>query len=106
MSIQAVSCFQVSGPAVVEPNEERQLQMLDVYPEFGRRFAPGGLDRVTGTYVEVRTDDGATGFFGPIFDETAPIIAAKLAERLIGQDPLAYELLWDVLYRGDRHARK
>jgi hypothetical protein len=30
--IRAAWCFQVWGPAVVEANEERQLQMLDVYP--------------------------------------------------------------------------
>ena len=34
MKISAVRCFQVSGPAQVEPSEERQLQMLDIYPEF------------------------------------------------------------------------
>ena len=103
--IRTVSCFQVSGPASVEANEERQLQMLDVYPEFARRGPGGGENRVTGTYVEITTTDGPSGLFGPIFDETAPIIQAKLAGRLIGQDPLAFEFLWDVLYRGDRHAR-
>src|SRR5207237_95859 len=60
-TIREVRCFQVSGPAEILPVEERQLQMLDVYPEFARRPPGSGATRVSGTYVEVRTDDGATG---------------------------------------------
>jgi len=78
MKIRSVTCFQVSGAATVEPNEERQLQMLDIYPEYARRGASTTVEqRVTGTYVQVSTDDGAAGLFGPIFDETAPIISAR-----------------------------
>jgi len=106
MKVTQVRCFEVSGPATIEASEERQLQMLDVYPELARRGPGGGADRVTGTYVEVAADEGATGLFGPIFPETAPIILAKLAGHVVGQDPLAFERIWDVLYRQDRHARK
>jgi L-rhamnonate dehydratase len=106
MKIRNLHCFQVSGPATIEASEERQLQMLDVYPELARRGPGGGAERVTGTYVEVVAEDDTTGLFGPIFDETAPIILAKLANHVIGQDALAYERIWDVLYRQDRHARK
>jgi L-rhamnonate dehydratase len=106
MKISELRCFQVSGPAHVEASEERQLQMLDVYPEMARRGPGGGSERVTDTYVEVVADDGTTGLFGSIFEETAPIILAKLASHVVGQDPLAYERIWDVLYRQDRHARK
>src|ERR1700730_8890924 len=106
MRIRELRCFQVSGPATVEASEERQLQMLDVYPELARRGTGTGSDRVTGAYVEVVADDDTTGLFGPIFEETAPIILAKLASHVVGQDPLAYERIWDVLYRQDRHARK
>ena len=105
-TIREVRCFEVSGPAEIMPVEERQLQMLDVYPEFARRPAGGGAIRVTGTYVEVRTDEGATGLFGPIFPETASIVLAKLASYVVGQDALAVERIWDILYRQDRHARK
>ena len=104
--IRELRCTEVSGPASIEASEERQLQMLDIYPELARRGPGGGADRVTGTYVEVVADDGTTGLFGPIFEETAPIILAKLAGHVVGQDPLAYERIWDVLYRQDRHARK
>lgn len=106
MKIRELNCFQVSGPAHVDAFEERQLQMLDIYPELARRGPGPGSERVTDTYVEVIAEDGTTGQFGPIFDETAPIVLAKLAPQVVGQDALAYERLWDVLYRQDRHARK
>ena len=106
MRITNVRCFTVSGPAVLEANEERQLQMLDIYPEYARRGPGSAEQRVTGTYVEVTTEDGTAGLFGPIFEETAPIILAKLRTRLLGLDALASELLWDIMYRQDRHARK
>ena len=43
-TIREVRCLEVSGPAEIMPVEERQLQMLDVYPEFARRPAGGGCD--------------------------------------------------------------
>src|SRR6185503_3466865 len=107
MMIRELRCFQVSGPAQIEGSEERQLQMLDVYPEMARRGpGGGGVDRMTSVYVEVESDQGATGLFGPIFDETAAVLLRKVAPHVVGQDPLAYELIWDVMYRQDRHARK
>jgi L-rhamnonate dehydratase len=107
VKIAAVRCFQASGPADVEPSEERQLQMLDVYPEMARRGPSQARGtRLSGAYVEVESDEGARGLFGPIFPETVPILKAKLVPHLIGQDVLAFERIWDVLYRQDRHARK
>jgi hypothetical protein len=76
MKIRELRCVQVSGRAEVEAPEERQLHMLDIYPELARRGPGAGGARVTGTYVELEADDGTTGLFGPIFDETAPIIPA------------------------------
>ncbi len=107
MKITSVRCFQVSGPASPPPVEERQVGMLDIYPEFAAR-PPVRSDatRQTSTYVQVETDAGISGLFGAIFEETAVIIRKKLAPHLIGQDPLATERIWDVLYRQDRHARK
>ena len=37
MKVTAVRCIQLSGPAQIEGSEERQLQMLDIYPEMARR---------------------------------------------------------------------
>lgn len=107
MVIRAVRCFQVSGhdEGALSP-EERQAQMLDMYPEFAARGPAKASDRVEAIYVEIETDEGVRGLFGPIFAESAAIIRAKLAPHLIGRDPLAGEYLWDILYRQDRHARK
>jgi L-rhamnonate dehydratase len=106
-TIRAVRCFQISGhdPGFLSP-EERQAQMLDIHPEFAARGPATASDRVEAIYVEIATDDGASGIFGPIFAETVAIIKERLARHLIGRDPLAGEFLWDVLYRQDRHARK
>jgi L-alanine-DL-glutamate epimerase-like enolase superfamily enzyme len=106
MKLSHVRCFQVWGAAEIPGSEERQLQMPDVYPQYHARGPGGGQTRLTQTFVQVESDDGAGGLFGPIFEETAPIILAKLRPHLLGQDPLAYELIWDLLYRQDRHARK
>jgi L-rhamnonate dehydratase len=107
LKVAAVRCFQVTGPADVEPSEERQLQMLDVYPENARKGPSQARgSRITDTYVEVESDEGHKGIFGPIFEETAPVLLKKVAPHVVGQDPLAFERIWDVMYRQDRHARK
>src|SRR5712692_4991289 len=107
MKIAAVTCFQVSGPAQVQPMEERQVGMLDIYPEFAARPPSRAVTtRLTATYVQIATDEGPSGLFGPVFEETGIIVVRKLAPHLVGQDPLASERIWDVLYRQDRHARK
>ncbi len=107
-SVSAVRCIHVSGRVDVPVAAERQVGMLDIYPEFAARppQARAADGRITATYVRIDTDDGPSGLFGPIFAETAPLILAKLAPYLLGQDPLAGERHWDVLYRQDRHARK
>lgn len=106
MQITDVRCFQVSGRAEIEASEERQIGMLDIYPELAVRPATGAAVELTATYVQIDTDEGVSGLFGPIFEDTAFIISNKLKPWLIDQDPLAGERLWDVLYRQDRHARK
>jgi L-rhamnonate dehydratase len=107
MKIAAVRCFQIIGPTNIPPMEERQVGMLDVYPEFAARPASRQpTTSLTATYVQIDSDEGLSGLFGSMFEETAVIILRKLASHLVGQDPLAYERIWDVLYRQDRHARE
>ena len=106
MKITAVRCFQVTGPANHAKMEARQVGMLDVYPEFAARpHVQSSSPQASAIYVEIGTDEGPTGLFGPIFEETVTLILGKLKPQLIGRDPLAYEKIWDVLYRQDRHAR-
>ncbi|MDP8921284.1 MAG: mandelate racemase/muconate lactonizing protein [Chloroflexota bacterium] len=107
MKIDRVRAFQLTGPADLPQIEERTSRPLDVYPQVARQEGgprPPGAP-LTQTYIEIGTDEGATGLFGPLFEETAVIILRKLKPYLLGLDPLAGELVWDVLYRQDRHAR-
>ena len=110
MKITDVRCLRVSGPAAPSLIEERQIGMLDIYPEYASRTVtrrepqPGAKSEAI--YVEVESDEGHVGLFGPIFPETAYLILTKLRAHLVGQDPLATERLWDVMYRQDRHARE
>jgi L-alanine-DL-glutamate epimerase-like enolase superfamily enzyme len=107
MKIDRVRCFQVSGAASYPSPEERQVGMLDAYQEFAARPVRPRGRRQSAIYVQIDTaGDGPSGLFGPIFEETALLIKTKLAPFLAGQDPLAGERLWDVLYRQDRHSRK
>ncbi len=92
---------------------ERQVGALDLYPEYrqqGHRPAaePGRPVQgpISEVYVEIATDDGITGIFGPVFDDQAFLIDAHLRRFLVGSDPLATERIWDILSRHDRHARK
>src|SRR4051794_37024871 len=104
MQISAVRYYQLHGHADLPSPEERQSQMLDIHPEFGARgpAARGAGGAIKAIYVEIATDEGISGHFGPIFEEQVPLIRARLAPYLIGRDPLAGEFLWDVLYRQDR----
>jgi L-rhamnonate dehydratase len=111
MKIADVYTFRVSGrwtgPAT--PPGDRQARPLDIYPEFNR---PAGeaersvdAQQVHALYVEVTTDDGPSGLFGPIDESQAFVIQRSLRPFLIGRDPLATETLLDQMLRLDRHGR-
>ena len=67
MKITEVRFFQVAGRTDLPEPEERQSQMLDIYPEFGAR-GPGARSAdgvLKATYVEIVTDEGLdAGFLG------------------------------------------
>ena len=56
-------------------------------------------------YVEVQTDEGISGLFGPIQSAQAFVIDQALRPFLIGRDPLATEALIDQMMRLNRHGR-
>jgi L-rhamnonate dehydratase len=111
MKITDVSLFQVrghwTGPAF--PPGDRQARQLDIYPEFNRPAGRAGESDDTGQmcaiYVEICTDEGVSGLFGPIDQSQAFVIQRSLRPFLIGRDPLANELLLDQMLRLDRHGR-
>jgi len=91
--------------------EERRVDPLDVYAEFAVHAAgrpdrdPDDLVRHSDVFLEVRTDEGVTGLFGPVDGPHASILVREMRGFLIGRDPLAHETIWDQLLRRNRHAR-
>jgi L-alanine-DL-glutamate epimerase-like enolase superfamily enzyme len=110
MKIADVQIFTVRGPygGSSYPPGERQAQQLDIYPEFNARsgsVAPTPGAPYEGSYVEVLTDQGVSGLWGPIQEFQSYTILRTLRLFLLGRDPLATELLYDQMIRMDRHGR-
>ncbi len=107
MKITKVDLTCVSGPWERPdfPLGDRQVQALDIYPEFNVDRGRGSSDRLQAIYVEIGTDEGVSGLFGPIESTQAFMIATSLRPYLLGRDPLANELLLDQMWRLDRHGR-
>jgi L-alanine-DL-glutamate epimerase-like enolase superfamily enzyme len=111
MQITDVSVFTVRGSREVaaRAHGNRQSQQLDIYPEFGQRGWGGpreaGVHAIAADYVEIRTDEGISGLFGPIDESQRFVIERHLTSFLIGRDPLAIEALSDQMLRLHRHGR-
>jgi len=97
--------------------EERLRMPADIYPRFKARGAEvlvrwpipleGDRYKVTGIFVQIETDEGVIGLAGPINYGASPLyIDTQLKPILLGQDPMAIELLWDQMYRNAIHGRK
>ena len=109
MKITQVVISQAEFAWPYEDNQpsDRQVKALDIYPEFNQLSAG---KRVKGNiyrelYLEIKTDDGPTGLWGPIDEPNAFVIKKSLAPYLIGRDPLAGEQIHDQMLRMDRHGR-
>ncbi len=90
------------------PPGNSQITQLALYPLLSpaRSPEPVGAERpIHGIYVEILTDAGTAGIFGPIEDEQAVVIRTALRPFLLGRDPLATELLHDQMLRMHRHGR-
>ncbi len=97
--------------------EERPGRPLDIYRSFreqtasetiGRHFpsTEDGVYRLTQTFLLVETDEEVTGVVGPLTgDATAYYIAVQLKPLLVGQNPLATEFLWELMYRNAPNGR-
>jgi L-alanine-DL-glutamate epimerase-like enolase superfamily enzyme len=112
LKIDAVEMVELHGRYTEEGGVDRQWQVnpLDVYDEYRRppyRDKPDGTREVQAAaiYIRIRTAAGLEGFYGPIDREPATLILEDLQHFLIGKDALAGEILWDQMYRSDRHSR-
>ena len=112
VKIADILLHRIHGPyqGPVFPPGHRQARALDIYPEFNQpgreqmnRLTPG--DRLEAIYVEIVTEEGASGLWGPIEEYQAFPIFKTLRPFLLGRDALATELLFDQMARLDRHGR-
>jgi L-rhamnonate dehydratase len=108
MKITDIITFRVHGryTGPIFPPGNRQSQSLDVYPEFNTDRNTAVEEKpISALYVEIQTDEGISGIFGPIEEPNAFTIRHALRPLLLGRDPLANELLLDLMLRLDRHGR-
>lgn len=107
MKITDVRLFRVEGEGPAWEFEDRAVEALDLYPSHVKATAGGGdaPSRLSATYVEISTDEGVSGHYGPIDSRQAFLIANDLLESLLGADPLARALIHDRMLRLYRHGR-
>jgi L-rhamnonate dehydratase len=107
MKVTNVRLIRVEGAAPSWPFEDRSVEPLDLYPRRGGEGADraGDAGRLRASYVEVATDEGLSGLYGPIDGRQAFLIATDLRPMLMGEDPMAGEALHDRMLRAQRHGR-
>lgn len=106
--INTVEVWAIRGAAPQPSQSPMQLQVrpLDAYrkPGDARSSAPPG-GTLESLYVRIGTDLGIEGLYGPIDRSAAWVIVDQLSGFLVGEDALAGSIVWDKLYRLDRHSR-
>ena len=93
--------------------EERLVRPVDVYPKY-KKVSAGEFLKVSEvetepvtSHVLIITDEGVTGVSSPIRGPIQlQIIDTQVKPFLLGEDPLAIERLWDIMYRSCVHGRK
>jgi L-alanine-DL-glutamate epimerase-like enolase superfamily enzyme len=120
MIIKDIKSYTIKSRVKLEENpwRERLIRPTDIYPKF-KQLGPNmwPVKRVgqneyetSCTFVEVVTDEGISGIAGPIGAPFAKIqvfvIEKELKPILIGEDALAVEKIWDIMYRHMVHGRK
>jgi len=113
MKITDLILIELTGQFPVDEiqSEERIANPLDSYPEFGSlgwtrpAHQPGEAVEHRDVYLEVRTDAGVSGIFGPVDGPHAMILRREMRDFVVGHDPLAIETIWDLLLRRNRHSR-
>ena len=90
--------------AYAEYRERGPAEMMG--PDMGAEVVDGRLP-VSCIFVEVETDEGVTGFAGPIDEVQAFLVDRLIRPHVVGQDPRANERVWDIMYRAvEGHGRK
>ena len=110
--ISAVDIIELQGSYDVDQGVDNQFEVtpLAVYegyqpPDYVEK--PGGKRTVktTALYLRIRCASGLEGLYGPVDKEAATVVHDQLRAFLIGKDALAGEVVWDQMYRFNRHSR-
>src|SRR5262245_18345998 len=86
MKITAVKVFELEGPP---------RSGLALYETVRSGLSPNQITPYRNLYTEIETNEELTGLS---YGGSAEVIA--LGERLIGEDPLRVEYIWDKIYTG------
>ncbi len=107
MKVTEVRLFRVEGQGPAWSFEDRSVEALDLYPDHMAATAGAGdtPSLMRATYVEIATDEGVSGLYGPIDPRQAFLIATDLRPMLLGADPLSIVALHDRMLRMNRHGR-
>lgn len=113
VKIEAVEIWQYSGtrPAIPGANAQYQAQPLHIYeslqpPPYREAAASSARPVPTSAlYLRLKCTGGLEGLYGPIDKEAAIVIDQQMRSFLLGKDALAGEILWDQLWRLNRHSR-
>ena len=106
MKITGIDLFELSAAWDEPAGRMRVALPFDLYPDQVHPNPPNKRkSELKHIYLELQTDDDVSGIFGPIERRQAFLIATELGPLLRGHDPLATELLFDLMLRLERHGR-
>ena len=107
MKITDLQLFQVSAtlPQERSSNRTAQSKAIDLYGPPAPAAPRERPAQISGIYLEILSDEGVSGLFGPIDRDQAFVIHHHLRPFLLGRDPLATELVYDQMIRLNRHGR-
>jgi L-rhamnonate dehydratase len=108
--------FEGTLPEVPFIRQNRQRRPPDIYPEFKEKRIEGPPPskqkpyKFSRIFVQIDTDEGVSGIAGPVSAQgvNAPAFYIDMAIRplLVGRNPIASELLWDLMYRTNPAGRR
>ena len=95
----------------MEKDWQGSVKPLHIYPEYQKELSkkienPDQVSRkYSANYVIIKTNQGLEGVYGPIDDEACIVVERQLKNFLKGKNPLSTALIWDQMYRSNRHGR-
>ncbi len=110
--IEAVEIWEYQGTREAERgvNGQYQVQPLHIYDgerpkEYRDGAATRGPQKTTAIYLKLKASGGVEGLYGPVDREAAIVIDQQIRSFLVGKDALAGDVVWDQMWRLNRHAR-